>query len=112
MPSELVHGTELLAEFRPPLAPATRARARPARTSAFWLRELRTPALLIEFARSAADVAPPVAVIRPLLNHAIAGDIAAVAAALRDEQEQEQEADHVYWAPLRAELEALRRARR
>lgn len=80
--------------------------------AAFWLQELRTPALLVEVARSAADVARAEAVARPLLGQAIAGDVAALAAALRDEQEREQDADRVYWAPLRLELEALRRDRR
>lgn len=78
---------------------------------AFWLQELRTPALLVEVARSAANVARAESVARPLLGHAIAGDVAALAAALRDEQEREQEADRIYWAPLRLELEAMRRAR-
>jgi hypothetical protein len=79
---------------------------------AFWLRELRTPALLVEVARSAADIARTAAVARPLLGHALAGDVAALALALREEEDREKDTDRGYWAPLRLELEALRRGRR
>lgn len=40
------------------------------------------------------------------------GDVVVLSAALREEQEREQDADRVSWAPLRVELEALRRVRR
>lgn len=79
---------------------------------AFWLRELRTPALLIEVARSGVDAAQAASAARPLLVHALAGNAGALAAALRVEEDREREADRMYWAPLRLELEELRRARR
>ena len=43
-----------------------------------------------------------------LLAHALAGDVAAVAAGLRVEEDAEREADRAYWAPLRRELEQMR----
>ena len=97
------------------LVEADHAARRPSVTPerlAFWLRELRTPTLLVDVARSAVDAARAVSMDRPLLQHAIAGDVDALAAALRDEEHRERRADQVYWAPLRGELEALRRARR
>ena len=78
----------------------------------FWLRELRTPTLLIDVAGAAAGASRISSVDRPLLRHAVAGDVAALAAALRAEEESEREADRAYWAPLRADLEALRARRR
>jgi hypothetical protein len=79
---------------------------------AFWLQELRTPSLLIEVARSGAHAAQAESAARPLLTHALAGDAGALATALRGEEDREREADRIYWAPLRLELEELRRARR
>jgi hypothetical protein len=77
----------------------------------FWLQELRTPALLIELVHDHAEVARERASQRPLLEAALANDAAAVEAGLSDEEQREREADRVYWRPLRAELEALRRTR-
>jgi hypothetical protein len=48
---------------------------------------------------------------RPLLTAASAGDEAAVARLLREEEDREREADRQSWAPLRRRLEALRRDR-
>jgi hypothetical protein len=90
---------------------AHRTAPTPARV-AFWLRELRTPVLLVEAARSHADAARAMADRRPLLAGALREDVEAVAAGLDAEQRREQEADRAYWAPLRAELETMRRARR
>lgn len=78
----------------------------------FWLRELRTPTLLMELARTRTQEAETQRPHRPLLDHAIAQDEPALMKALRDEQEREAEADRLYWAPLRSELERLRRAER
>ncbi|MFM7207191.1 MAG: hypothetical protein ACKO4T_11060 [Planctomycetaceae bacterium] len=79
---------------------------------AFWLRELRTPSLLIEVVGAGVEAARAASAERPLLTHALAGDATALAAALRAEEDQEREADRTYWAPLRLELEELRRTRR
>jgi len=79
---------------------------------AFWLRELRTPSLLMEVAGAGVEAARAASAARPLLTHALAGEASALAAALRAEENQEREADRTYWAPLRLELEELRRTRR
>ena len=80
--------------------------------TAFWLRELRTPSILVDVARSATDVSESLVAERPLLAAALAGDTAAVAAGLAAEEAREREADRIYWAPLRQELERLRLERR
>jgi len=84
---------------------------RPAADAAvdFWLRELRTPALLVRLASESPDATRRVAVQRPLLIAALTGDEAGVARLLREEEDREREADRRYWAPLRSRLEGLRR---
>jgi hypothetical protein len=78
----------------------------------FWLRESRTPAVLIDVARSWRDRCRAVQSVRPLLVHAIAADEVLLNEGLRAEETREREADRAYWEPLKRELEALRRARR
>jgi hypothetical protein len=78
---------------------------------AFWLRECRTPAVLQTLAERYPEQTANAAGDRPLLALA-RGDEAALLAALSDEEQREREADRQYWAPLRAELEQLRRRRR
>ena len=78
----------------------------------FWLGELRTPELLVECASRFAEAARRLAVERPAVAAALSGDEAETARRLEVEQAREMEADRAYWAPLRAELEALRRDRR
>lgn len=77
----------------------------------FWLRESRTPVILIEVAGSAPQVCQRLKPVRPLLEHAAAGNEALLATALRAEEDAEREADRRYWAPLKRELEQLRRDR-
>jgi hypothetical protein len=77
----------------------------------FWLHEMRTPKYLIEIARKFPSAAVAIAEKRPLLQHAIAGEVSELETALINEQTAEQERDKEYWRPLRAELERLRRAR-
>jgi hypothetical protein len=74
----------------------------------FWLKELRTPVLLVELAVSHHGLASGVARARPLLTFAVAGNQTAVEDALAAEEAAEREVDRSYWQPLRAELEALR----
>ncbi len=83
---------------------------RPASDAAvdFWLRELRSPSLLVELAREAPVACLQLAAHRPLLQAAFDGEEATVASMLRDEQDREREADQAYWAPLRRRLETLR----
>jgi hypothetical protein len=83
-------------------ARATRAQMR------FWLRELRTPEILLDIARSNAALCRRFLPVRPLLACAIAGDAGALESALRQEEALERERDKFYWLPLRQELAALR----
>jgi len=77
----------------------------------FWLRELRSPALLVEVARSAPAACARLAAERPLLRHALAGGERLLVTSLREEEDAEREADRLYWTPLKRELEQLRRGR-
>jgi hypothetical protein len=78
----------------------------------FWLGEVRTPELLVECASRFPQAAREMASRRPAVAAALAGDEAATARRMEEEQAREMELDRAYWAPLRAELEALRRERR
>jgi len=80
-------------------------------TIKFWLRELRTPQLLIELAQTQAALCRRLAGQRRLLAHAASGRTTALERALRAEETAEREADQQYWLPLREELERLRHAR-
>jgi hypothetical protein len=76
----------------------------------FWLKELRTPELLLECAHAHRDQATFAAADRPAVAAALSGESVQVAAALDAEQARERELDRAYWAPLRTELEQLRRS--
>jgi hypothetical protein len=78
----------------------------------FWLRELRTPELLIRLAAEHPELTAAIAAHRGLLASALPGDEAALRQALRTEEDAEREADRQYWAPLKRELEQLRREQR
>lgn len=78
----------------------------------FWLRELRTPELLLEVAREHPAEAASVAVSRPVVKAAIGGVSAGIETEIAAEEAHERELDRQYWAPLRAELERLRHAAR
>ena len=78
----------------------------------FWLRELRTPQLLLDAAQRFPDRCQQIAPSRPLLEFALSGDLAAIAVALREEEDRERAADREYWRPLKATLEQLRREHR
>jgi len=75
----------------------------------FWLRELRTPELLIEAAQAHPRLCSRLASARPLLALAVPGQEVKLAHALKEEEERERERDRRYWLPLRSELEGLRR---
>jgi len=77
----------------------------------FWLREFRTPELLVEVARTQRARCLRLARQRPLLEDAAAGRVAAVERALRREEAAERQRDRQYWLPLRRELERLRHRR-
>ena len=78
----------------------------------FWLREARTPELLAELFQRFPAEAAALAGCRPLLGLAGTGDDEALRAALDAEARAEQAKDRAYWAPLKAEIEAFRRAER
>ena len=74
----------------------------------FWLRELRTPELLIELAAQHTSVANELAGERPLLSCAKPGQTADLQTALESEEKRERERDRAFWQPLKAELARLR----
>jgi hypothetical protein len=78
----------------------------------FWLGELRTAALLAECTTRFPDAAERVAAIRAATDAALRSDIAGIEQSLASEEAGERSSDRAYWAPLRDELEALRRAAR
>jgi hypothetical protein len=77
----------------------------------FWLKELRTPELLVEVVQSHTLLARRLVTMRPLLGLAVLGKTDEVAQALMTEEAAERERDRQYWMPLRAELERLRHAK-
>jgi hypothetical protein len=77
----------------------------------FWLKELRTPQLLVEVAQNSPKAARLLTPKRPLLRFALAGQIKKLHMALSAEESRERENDRLYWQPLRKELEQLRHAR-
>ncbi len=76
----------------------------------FWLREARTPELLLELVARFPSESAALAQTRPLLEEAPRG-LVALEAALDAEQQAERARDRVYWEPLKRELELLRHAR-
>ena len=83
----------------------------PARV-AFWLAESRTPERLMGLAQRFPNEARAQTSRRPLLRLASSGGIEALREALDAEVRAEQAKDRAYWAPLKAEFEAFRRAER
>jgi len=80
----------------------------PARVQ-FWLRELRTPELLLSVCNNFRELAIGEQEQRPLLRMALEGRVDAVEEALFLEEIEERRRDREYWAPLKRELETLRR---
>jgi len=80
---------------------------------AFWLRELRSPELLVEAVRAHPADAAHACAERPLLRLATREHFGsgALARALRDEEETVRREDEAYWRPLKETLERLRRER-
>ena len=88
-------------------------RAAPTREQViFWLRELRTPELLIELAAAYPGELDLVRESRNLLECARKRELEALRSALLEEERREREVDRLYWGPLRKELERLRHERR
>lgn len=76
----------------------------------FWLKESRTPRMLIELVAEYKKQAEILTTHRSLLSLALDGNESAVEDALEKEQKAEREADRQYWTPLFQELEELRRS--
>jgi len=74
----------------------------------FWLRECRTPQLLIELAGRHRRIALAIARVRSAVRAALAGDIPTVEQELAAEEIEERRRDAEYWSPLKTELERLR----
>jgi hypothetical protein len=88
------------------------ARARPTAAQVrFWLRELRTPALIVEVVRRYPRLSRRAVLERPLLGYSATGRKGALERALAKEEAAERQRDRRYWLPLRKELEQLRHAR-
>jgi hypothetical protein len=76
----------------------------------FWLQELRSAAFLIECAQNWPGVATKVKGLREeVLGSVITKDSGAIELALSNEEALIRAEDRRYWAPLRKELEELRR---
>ncbi len=78
----------------------------------FWLRESRTPEVLIQVAAEYPDFLKEVIKERPLLVETLSASRTALRQELEKEQLREKEADRQYWQPLMKELEAMRLAKR
>lgn len=77
----------------------------------FWFKELRSPEILTLEADQHPELCRSLARQRPLLLEALSGNQPLLEAALMQEELEEKRKDRDYWRPLKAELEALRRAR-
>jgi hypothetical protein len=73
----------------------------------FWLAEARTPELLVELAERFPAECLTMADARPLLRQPL--DAVRLRDLLWEEEQTERAADREYWAPLKRELEAMRR---
>jgi hypothetical protein len=74
----------------------------------FWLCECRSPAQLAALAHRFTDECRALTAIRPLLAHALDGRQTILLEALDVEMRAEQNADRLFWEPVRRELEAMR----
>jgi hypothetical protein len=77
----------------------------------FWLRELRTPELLLDAVRWFPQAAQRISGERAAVQAALSGDVGAISVSLAAEEAHERALDRAYWEPLKAELEALRHQR-
>ena len=74
----------------------------------FWLKESRTPGMLVDLCMSFRELAISLKGVRSVIGLAEAGKFSKVEAALEREEKAEREADRKFWEPLRRELEMLR----
>ena len=78
----------------------------------FWLRESRSPDVLIAVAAEHPELLEDMIPERPLLVETLGASQTALRRELDREQSAEQEADELYWRPLVRELETMRRNKR
>jgi len=78
----------------------------------FWLREARTPELLVELCQRFPTQAAELTARRPLIRLAREQSLDDLRTALDAEVRAEQALDRDYWEPLRRELEQFRRDHR
>jgi hypothetical protein len=78
----------------------------------FWLREARTPELLVQLCDRFPREADVLAAQRPLIQLAMQRTLDELRAALDAEVRAEQAKDRAYWEPLRSELERYRHEQR
>lgn len=78
----------------------------------FWLQECRTSELLQDLVERFPDETQAMLPLRPLLAHAVRGEMGVLRTALDAEARVEQDKDRAYWAPLKREMEEFRRQER
>lgn len=74
----------------------------------FWLKEMRTPDLLIELAKTYPEKIKSFVTRRPLLTYAIDGEKNLLREGLLAEENAERQLDRKYWSVLKKELETIR----
>ncbi|KAF0244114.1 MAG: hypothetical protein FD180_2823 [Planctomycetota bacterium] len=77
----------------------------------FWLKECRTPEVLIDLVREFRQIALREARTRAAVREAMSGDPDRVYRELRAEEDRERREDRTYWTPLMRELESQRLGR-
>jgi hypothetical protein len=78
----------------------------------FWLRESRTPDVLIAVGNEYPALCREVMKTRPLLAETLGASRTALSQELAKEEAAEKSVDEQYWRPLKRELESLRMNRR
>ncbi len=78
----------------------------------FWLRESRTPEVLIAVATGYPEVLNELLPVRPLLAEALDAGRTDLQQELDREQASEKRADEEYWRPIKRELEIMGREKR
>jgi hypothetical protein len=78
----------------------------------FWLRESRTPAMLVELVHRFPGRLASLASERPWLNSPEITNLKRLEDLLKGEEETQKLADEEYWKPLKQELELLRLQRK
>ena len=70
----------------------------------FWLKERRTPELLVSLVNKYPNITLQMVETRPILKFAYADNQNEIQKLLQEEEDTERELDRQYWTPLKAEL--------